>query len=297
MRVAVVDVGSNTARLLVADVFPDGRVEAVEERRERLGLGAEIAERGALSRETVRVVSRACKGYAKLARALAAERAETIVTAPGRQGRAPERLVSALADATHLPVRVLSADEEGRLSFDGAVARAAFPVGLVAVVDVGGGSTEIVLGDRWRGAVWIRSIDLGSIRLTRQCLRRDPPGRRELRRAREAVRAGTAGIAPSRPDRALATGGSARALAKLVGPVFDADDVEAAVETFARRPSGKVARAAGIHPVRAASVLGGALLLAEASRVLDRPLELARGGVREGAALALAGVHASAAAA
>src|SRR4029079_14638480 len=61
MRGAVVDVGANTARVLVADVFRDGRVEAVEERRERLGLGAEIAARGALSRDTVGVVARACK--------------------------------------------------------------------------------------------------------------------------------------------------------------------------------------------------------------------------------------------
>jgi exopolyphosphatase/guanosine-5'-triphosphate,3'-diphosphate pyrophosphatase len=296
MRVAVVDVGSNTARVLVADVFPEGRVEAVEERRERLGLGAEIAARGALSRDTVGAVARACKRYAKLARALGAERAETTVPAPGRQGRAPQLLVSALVEATRLPVRVLSSDEEGRLSYDGAVARASSSSGLTGVVDVGGGSTEIVLGDAWRGAVWVRSIDLGSIRLTRQCLHGDPPSRRELRRARDAVHAATSALAPSRPDRALATGGSARAVAKIVGPVFDAEDVGSAVDLFARRPSAKVARAAGIHPVRAASVLGGALLLAETSRVLDRPLELARGGVREGAALALAGVQASAAA-
>src|SRR4029079_11236472 len=72
---------------------------------------------------------------------------------------------------------------------------------------------------------------------------------------------------------------------------------ESAVDTFARRSSAKVARAAGIHPVRAASLLGGALLLSETSRLLDRPLELARGGVREGAALALAEVQARAAAA
>ena len=296
MRVAVVDVGSNTARVLVADVFPDGRVEAVEERRERLGLGAEIAARGALSRDTVGVVARACKGYAKLARASGAENAETIVTAPGRQGRAPQLLVSALVEATRLPVRVLSSEEEGRLSYDGAVARAGAATGLTGVVDVGGGSTEIVLGDAWHGAGWVRSIDLGSIRLTRQFLHRDPPSRRELRRARDAVRAATSTLAPSRPDRALATGGSARAVAKIVGPVFDAVDVESAVDLFAHRPSAKVARAGGIHPVRAASVLGGALLLAETSRLLDRPLELARGGVREGAALALAGVQASAAA-
>ncbi len=297
MRVAVLDVGSNTARVLVADVSADGRVTAVEEKRERLGLGAEIARTGTLSRDTVRTVARACRGYAKVGRALGAERAQVIVTAPGRQGRAPGLLVSALAEATRLPVLVLSADEEGRLAYDGAVARArALPGGVVGVVDVGGGSTEIVLGDPRRGATWVGSIDLGSIRLTRQHLHGDPPSKRELRRARDAVRASMAALSPCRPDRALATGGSARAVAKLVGRVFDADEVEEAIAIFARRPSAKVAREAGIHPVRAASVLGGALLLAETARLLDRPLGLARGGVREGAALALAGAQVSAAA-
>ena len=168
--------------------------------------------------------------------------------------------------------------------------------GVTAVVDVGGGSTEIVLGDPRHGASWVRSIDLGSIRLTRQYLHTDPPTRRELRRARDAVCGAMGALSPRRPDRALATGGSARAVAKLVGRQFDADDVEVAIRVLARRPSAKVARDVGIHPVRAASVLGGALLLAEAARVLDSPLGLARGGVREGAVLALAGAEASAAA-
>jgi exopolyphosphatase / guanosine-5'-triphosphate,3'-diphosphate pyrophosphatase len=297
MRVAVLDVGSNTARVLVADVTADGGVTAVEEKRERLGLGAEIARTGTLSRDTVRTVAHACRGYAKVGLALGAEHVQVIVTAPGRQGRAPGLLVSALAEATRLPVLVLSADEEGRLAYDGAVARTrGLPGGVVGVVDVGGGSTEIVLGDRRGGATWVGSIDLGSIRLTRQHLHGDPPSKRELRRARDAVRASMAALSPSRPDRALATGGSARAVAKLVGRVFDADDVEEAVAIFARRPSAKVALEAGIHPVRAASVLGGALLLAETARLLDRPLGLARGGVREGAALALAGAQVSAAA-
>ena len=297
MRVAVVDVGSNTARVLVADVSPDGRVAVVEEKRERLGLGEEIARTGTLSRSTVRTLARACRGYAKLARALGAERAQTIVTAPGRQDSAPGLLVSALAEATRLPVRILSAREEGRLSYDGAVAKAGAAVaGVTAVVDVGGGSTEIVLGDPRHGASWVRSIDLGSIRLTRQYLHTDPPTRRELRRARDAVCGAMGALSPRRPDRALATGGSARAVAKLVGRQFDADDVEVAIRVLARRPSAKVARDVGIHPVRAASVLGGALLLAEAARVLDSPLGLARGGVREGAVLALAGAEASAAA-
>ena len=297
MRVAVVDVGSNTARVLVADVAPGGRLRVVAEKRERLGLGGEIARTGELSRSTVRTVARACRGYVELADELGATRVRTIVTAPGRQGRSPRRLVRALADATRLPVEVLSAEEEGRLAYDGAVARTVRPhARLVGVVDVGGGSTEIVIGDETLGEASVSSIDLGSIRLTRLHLHRDPPRRRELAAAREAVRNALAAISPQRPDLALATGGSARAVAKLVGDVYGTEDIEAAVETLAARPSARVARDAGIHPARAASLLGGALLLAESARVLGRPLRLARGGVREGAALALARRPVSAAA-
>jgi exopolyphosphatase/guanosine-5'-triphosphate,3'-diphosphate pyrophosphatase len=295
MRVAVVDVGSNTARVLVADVAA-GRVRVVAERRARLGLGAEIARTGKLSRETVTTVARLCCEYANRARALEAERAETIVTAPGRQGCAPGLLLTALQQATHLPVRVLSAEEEGRLSFHGAVSRMEEqPRGSLAVVDVGGGSTEIVVGTALT-ADWVRSVNLGSIRLTRQYLRHDPPTRNEIEAAREAVGATLGAIAAAPTDTAFATGGSARAVAKLVGTSYGPREIEKAIALLSRRTSGKVGRKAGIHPVRAATVLGGALLLSEAARMLDRPLVLAGGGVREGAALALAGARIAAAA-
>jgi len=295
MRVAVVDVGSNTARVLVADVV-GGRVDVVAERRARLGLGEEIARTGTLSRDTVAIVARLCRDYADRARALEAERAETIVTAPGRQGRSPELLVAAVQQATRLPVRVLSAEEEGRLSFRGAVSRVGeHPRGKIAVVDVGGGSTEIVVGTAL-AANWVRSVDLGSIRLTRQVLRHDPPTGGELDAARDLVRATLGAITAPLTDVALATGGSARAVAKLVGPSYGTREIEKAIALLSRRTSTKVGRKAGIHPVRAASVLGGALLLAEAARVLGRPLVLARGGVREGAALALASGRVAAAA-
>ncbi len=297
MRVAVIDVGSNTARLLVADVSAEGRVSAVVERRERLGLGAEIAESGGLSPGSVRRVARVCGRYAQLAVSQGVERARTIVTAPGRQGRSPGALVRALSGSTGLAVSVLSAEDEGRLAYDGALARAGrLAAGRVGVVDVGGGSTEIVVGDAFRGTRWVSSIDLGSIRLTSRYLRRDPPRAAHLRKARGAVSDAMAVLAPPRPDVAFATGGSARAAAKLVGEPFSSADLERAIDALSARPSAKVARSAGVHPVRAASLLGGALLLAEAARALDRPLVLARGGVREGAALALARVEITAAA-
>ena len=261
MRVAIVDVGSNTARLLVADVAGTD-VHPVIEEREHLGLGAEIARTGFLSPGTLRELGHICEGYARIARGAVVDRATVIVTAPGRQGRSAGALLRTLDEATGFRVRVLSAGEEGRYAYLGAVsaARNELPE-IVGVVDVGGGSTEIVVGTPGDEALWVRSFDLGSVRLTSE-LSADPPARRELKRARAAVRAQLSQFEPPRPDLVLAAGGSARAVAKVVGRVFDADDVEDAIRILSRMPSARAARTFGMHPIRAASVIGGAILLA-----------------------------------
>jgi exopolyphosphatase/guanosine-5'-triphosphate,3'-diphosphate pyrophosphatase len=289
MRVGVLDVGSNTARLLVADVRPDGTVSAVATESAHLGLGAEIAERGALRTKTIAAAASVCRGYAKRARSLGAARAAVIVTAPGRQGSTGTRLAASLAERTALPVRILAADEEGALAYRGALSRLdRAPRGPVGVVDVGGGSTEIAVGKSASGPSWIRSVDLGSLRLRRLALRGDPPSRRELAAAREIVSDALTALRPPELRLALAAGGSARALARLVGRRLDPETVAPAVSLLARRPSRKVARASGIGLPRAGTLLAGALILGEVSRSRDRPLVLARGGLREGAALELA---------
>ena len=294
MRVAVVDVGSNTARLLVADVA-DGRVQAVADERAFLGLGAEIARLGALTPSTIADAAATAGRFARLARRAGAERLQAVVTAPGRQGAAPERLPAALREATGAPVVVLSAEEEGRLAYEGAVARAGGLPDVVGVVDVGGGSTELVAGTPLAGAAWARSVDVGSLRLATACFRRDPPRRRELEQARATAREALAALDPPRPDVVFATGGSSRALGKVLGRRYDADALDGAVARLARRPAAERAEAFGLHPLRAETIVAGAVVLAEVARLLDRPLELARGGLREGAALALAAPAAAAA--
>jgi len=288
MRVAVIDIGSNTARLLVADAGP-AVVDTVAEERAFLGLGAEIARRGKLRTRTVERVARVAASYAETALERGAERLETIVTAPGRQGGSAAALVTALATATAAPVRVLMADEEGRLAYDGAVVRAAGSLPeVVGVVDVGGGSTELVVGTPSLGPAWVRSVDLGSLRLAHRCLTSDPPSGRQLIAAETMVGRALDAVQPPCPDLALATGGSARAVARVVGRAFGADDLGEVLRVFASRPSTDAAGLFGIDPERAGTVLAGALLLRAASQRLGCRLQLARGGLREGAALALA---------
>ena len=294
MRVGVIDVGSNTVRLLVASVAGD-TVRTLREERVHLGLGEEILHYDRVRRRKLDEVREVTGEYARIARKLGVRELETVVTAPGRQGDSPDRLVEAIHQATGADVRVVSAEDEGRLAFAGAVSRANPGEGVVAVCDVGGGSTEVVVGTELLGPAWVRSVDLGSLRLTAALLPSDPPTAAEIDAAREAVRRGLAELEPPRPEIALATGGSARTLARLIGHEYGHTELEGVVEVLASRSAAKSADALDVRPTRARTLLAGALILEEVSRLLGQPFRPSRGGIREGAALRLAARRAAAA--
>jgi exopolyphosphatase/guanosine-5'-triphosphate,3'-diphosphate pyrophosphatase len=287
MRVGVIDVGSNTVRLLVASVG-GGRVRTVREERTHLGLGEELLLHGRLRRRKLDEVAEVTGDYARIARKLGVRELETVVTAPGRQGEEPARLLDVLGRATAGDVRVVSAEDEGRLAFEGAVARADTGEQVVAVCDVGGGSTELVVGTEMLGPAWVRSVDLGSLRLTAAHLPSDPPARTEVESAREVVRSRLAELDPPRPQVALATGGSARAVARIVGHEYGTDALERVIGLLAARPAAESAKALGLSTDRARTLLAGATILAEVSRLVDVPFAPSGGGIREGAALRLA---------
>jgi exopolyphosphatase / guanosine-5'-triphosphate,3'-diphosphate pyrophosphatase len=294
MRVGVIDVGSNTVRLLVASVAGDD-VRCVREERQHLGLGEEILLHGRVRRSKLDEVREVTAEYARIARKLGVRELETVVTAPGRQGDSPERLLDAIGGATAGEVRVVSAEDEGRLAFSGAVSRANPGEAVVAVCDVGGGSTEVVVGTELLGPAWVRSVDLGSLRLTASLLHGNPPSAAEIDAARKTVRSGLADLEPPQPEIALATGGSARAVARLIGHEYGPVELEGLVGVLASRPAAESANALGIRPDRARTLLAGALILEEVSRLLGQPFTPSRGGIREGAALRLAARHAAAA--
>jgi exopolyphosphatase / guanosine-5'-triphosphate,3'-diphosphate pyrophosphatase len=286
VKVGVVDVGSHTVRLLVAE-HKRGALEPVWEERAALGLGAEVERLGLISREKLEETSDHVRGYARLARKAGAEVLEVIVTAPGRQSSNGRELVLELARATGVPVRVLSADEEGRLAFAGAIAVSDLPGESIAVCDVGGGSTEVVVGTRFDGPAWLRSFDVGAVRLSGRYLFDDPPGKADLDAARAEVAAALERLTPPLPQCALATGGTARALRKLVGSNLGPDELEAALAISLARPAVKVAKAFGIDRERARTLPAGVLILSAVQERLSVPLQVVRAGLREGAVLAL----------
>ena len=178
--VGVIDVGSNTVRLVVAHGD-----EQILSRREMLHLGADVELHGSIPREKLAAAARLVGSYAAAARAAGADELAVLITSPGRQAENGNELLDAIRAAAGCPTRILSAAEEAQLGFAGALEVAAPPARrLVAVVDVGGGSAQVVVGTRRGGPEWLRSIDLGSQRLTSRLLDADPPGHAAIAAAR-----------------------------------------------------------------------------------------------------------------
>lgn len=286
VTVAVIDVGSHTVRLLIAQ-REQGRIRAVREEKAVLGLGTEVERLGRLSSQKLAETARLVESFARIARKAGASQVETIITAPGRQSANGAELVTLLLEASSAGVRVLSPDEEGRLAFQGAVQEIATVGESVAVCDVGGGSTEVVVGTRTGEPVWLRSVDIGALRLTRRVLDEDPPTAEALELARLEAEREFVSLTPPLPKIALAAGGTARALRKVVGNTLGADELAQALELLAERRSTRIAKAFGIDRGRARTLAAGAVILAEVQRRLSVPFQVSRAGLREGAVLAM----------
>jgi exopolyphosphatase/guanosine-5'-triphosphate,3'-diphosphate pyrophosphatase len=286
MRVAIIDVGANTLRLLVAG--PSGQqVSPLHVEREALGLGEEIERYGYITAPKSAEAAEVARAQTWRARRLGCERIEIVVTSPGRQSANGDEFAELLSQAAGVPARVLSAEEEAVLAWDGAVAALDDPPESVAVCDIGGGSTQIAVGTLASGPVWVRSVDLGSLRLTERFLAADPPDAEAVEEARAEAAEAFEAIVPPLALLGLGTGGTARALRKLTGGVLDAESLESAIERLASLQRAKIAKRVGVAPQRAATLLAGSILFAEAQRRIGLPLGVATGGIREGCALAL----------
>src|SRR4051794_16838289 len=220
MRCACIDIGSNTTRLLVADVA-DGGLEIVVQERVFTRIGRRIDATGVIPDATVEAVSDVVAAQRESAERAGAVHLRVVATAAIRCAANREELLAALRERARVEVVILSGDDEARLAFTGATRTLPSPPdGTIAVVDVGGMSTEIAVGTMADGVSWARSFDVGSGSLAGLC-RSDPPsaGDVDAMRAEAADGFAAADIPPS--DDAVAVGGSAASLPTLVGPVLD----------------------------------------------------------------------------
>jgi exopolyphosphatase / guanosine-5'-triphosphate,3'-diphosphate pyrophosphatase len=287
MLCAAIDIGSNTTRLLVAEPV-DGQLKKVMEQRAYTRINKAIRDSGEIPDEKASEVADVVATQVRLARELGAETIRAVATAAIREASNGEAVAREIGDESGVPVDILSDEEEGRLSFIGATKTLGHPVeGLVGVVDVGGGSTEIILGTVPGGVREVRSWRVGSGVLADELIASDPPSAAEIRKIRDRIDDLFAGVEVEQPVQAVAVGGSATSLRRLVGAVLEYETLERGVRVLSSDPAADVARRFELDPERVRILATGVLLLEKLSELLGQPLQIGKGGLREGVILDL----------
>jgi exopolyphosphatase/guanosine-5'-triphosphate,3'-diphosphate pyrophosphatase len=288
VRAACIDIGSNTTRLLVAERV-DGALVEVHQERAFTRIGRGLAARGTIGADKIDEVVAVVRGQLAVARQHAAQEIRGVATAAIRTAANGTALVEAIAAGTGLVVEIVSGEDEARLAFCGAAAMlepaTAARCGRLGVIDVGGGSSEVVVGAAPDQVGWWASVPIGSGALTDHCLHTDPPLPSELQSARQEVAAALAGLAPPCPEVVVAVGGSATSLGRVAGRVLDAAAFERALSVLAGATATAVAERFLIDPQRARLLPAGLLILQGTARLLEATIEVGRGGIREGVLL------------
>ena len=284
MRRACIDIGSNTIRLLVADCDASG---LVERHRERVftRLGEALGDDGAIPPDKLDEACAVVAGQLARARRFGATEIRCVATAAVRRARNGDELVERLRGSCGgLNIELLTAEDEARLAFRGALrSLRGEPGEPVSVIDVGGGSSELVVGTPGQGVTWWASFPLGSSDIAHDFLTADPPSAGDVEHARERVRQALAGIAPPPSTSAVAIG--ADSLVRLVGPVLDADAFRSSLALLLGSSRGELARGLGFEVERLRLLPAGLLILEAVSKLLGTPLQIVSGGLREGVLL------------
>ncbi len=275
MRVAAVDVGTNSTRLLIADV-EEGCLRAVERRVVVTGLGAGVDAAGRLGEPGVTRTLEVLRAYGAAAHTAGAGRLQAVATSAVRDAADRDGFLGRAEGALGVRPEVIGGEEEAALTFIGATRGSTGPAPCL-VIDVGGGSTEFVFGVG--GPEFLRSIDLGSRRVTERYLRRHPAGSEALAAARRAAGGAFAVVdLPGAAGTVIGTGGTYTALAAIALGLerYDPDRVHGSVLSLVALDglAGRLAELSleetaalpSLDPARAPVLLGGAVVGAEALR-------------------------------
>lgn len=305
MRVAAIDIGTNTVLLLVAERDARGQLVAVEEHATITRLGEGVDKTRVLAPAAIQRTNAAIDTYAEIVRRLGAERVDVVGTSAMRDAGGGEVVREHVRSKLGVEARTIPGEEEAALTFTGALSgiAAIAPGSSVRVFDIGGGSTEVVHGTSGQpGFSFAHSFDVGSVRLTERHVKNDPPTSEELTAVREAARETFATVPDfdsSYPPVAIAgtmTTLAAVALAmteydgaRVHGLTLERREIERVVAELARVPLAERSRRPGLEPKRAdVIVAGGLIALAYMERAKADAVLVSDRGVRWGLAERLA---------
>jgi exopolyphosphatase / guanosine-5'-triphosphate,3'-diphosphate pyrophosphatase len=296
MRVAVVDIGTNSTRLLIAEPDGAGGLHELERRSEVTRLGEGVDRTGELGEEPQRRVLRVLDAYDDLIAAHDVERTTAVMTSAVRDARNGGRFAERVRREHGLEGRTLTGDEEAELTFRGAAVGRS-DGGRLLVIDIGGGSTELVVGEHG-DVVFHVSTQNGVVRHTERHLHDDPPTAEQMAELSAAVRADFERHARAGVQAAVAVAGTPTSCAaidlaiepydpaKVEGHVLGARRLHELRDQLAAVALPERRRIPGLHPDRAPTIVAGVLILIEALRAfgLDR-VQVSERDILWGAAL------------
>ncbi len=291
MRVAAIDCGTNSLRLLVADVDPDtGILRDVTREMVVVRLGEGVDRTGLFAPAALERTFAAVDAYAQTCARLGAEAIRFVATSASRDAANSDLLVAGVERRLGVVPEVISGDEEARLSFRGATG--ALAGGLEApflVVDLGGGSTELVLGTR--EPEYVHSMNVGCIRLAERHLSADLAGAKEIelavRDVREALDAAAKDVPLARTGTLVGVSGTVTTVTahvlgldayrpeRIDGSILQIDDVVAAADDLLGMTRAATAALPFMHPGRVDSIGAGALVWREVVLRVRREVEAA----------------------
>ena len=292
MRVAVVDVGTNSTRLLVADVEPDGdgggEISELDRRSTVTRLGQDVDATGRLADEAIGRVVEVLTEYRAAIDEHGADRTVAVLTSAVRDAENGEEFLRRVRDDFGLDARTITGEEEARLTFLGATSERNDDNETV-VIDIGGGSTEYVVGKPGQDPSFHVSTQMGSVRYTERYLNSDPPEHEELEQLAVAVRETVPDVSVG---QGIAVAGTATSLAAIDG----AEEVhgyrlplatcERLVAMLAALPVEERREVRGLHPDRAPTIVAGAVILTESIRAIGLvEIEVSVRDILHGAAL------------
>jgi exopolyphosphatase/guanosine-5'-triphosphate,3'-diphosphate pyrophosphatase len=305
-RVAVVDIGTNSTRLLVADVSPSGAVSTLVRRSTVTRLGAGVDASGSLSSEAIDRVFRTLEVYYEEIVSHDCVANLAVLTSAVRDAANGPEFAEQIRRDFSLDARVLAGEEEAQLTFLGAMHDRASSEEPTVVIDIGGGSTEFIVGHDSVAGFHI-SLPAGVVRMSERHISSDPPSPAELQHlARDVRTVFLAGLPPAQRApvvRGIAVAGTATSAASIAqeldpydplrvqGYPLELATVELLLARLADMDEAQRRSVVGLHPDRAPTIVAGMVLLAEALRTFELDcVEVSEHDILFGGALRLAGV-------
>lgn len=299
LRVAVVDMGTNSTRLLVADV-DDGRVREVERRSTVTRLGRGVDTSGQLSAEAIEDVCSTLASYIEIYESLDVDRVRAIATSAVRDASNGAMFQAELRERFALDAEILAGAEEARLTYIGAYAERP-PAEKTMVVDIGGGSTELVIGDGAEVGFYA-SLQAGTVRHTERHITHDPPQASELEELAADVRglidAELEGEALAQASFGIGVAGTPTSLAaidqglepydpELVhGYRMSLEAIQRMLSRLASMPLAERVQVPGLHEGRAPTIVAGVIILIQVMRAFGlNEIEASEHDILWGAAL------------